>query len=46
MKCLQCGSDDIVEDVRVVDHFDTAAKKDLELEVYEVQGAVIFKGVR
>ena len=45
MKCLQCGSADIVRDVRAVDqsHVDVM---DLKLQVYTDPGAMIFKGAR
>ena len=43
MKCLQCGSEDIVKDVRAVDYTDSITKKDLKLEVYSNPSAWIFK---
>ncbi len=44
MKCLQCGSEDLVRDVRVVDRGDGNLRQDLKLEVYDNPGALIFKG--
>jgi uncharacterized OB-fold protein len=44
MKCLQCGSTDIVKEVRVVDRGNNDFKSDLNLEVYEEPNAFIFKG--
>ena len=43
MKCLQCGSDDIVKNVRAVDHTDYKSKTDFKLEVYAKPEAWIFK---
>ena len=44
MKCLQCGSEDLVRDVRVVDRADYNARQDLKLEVYDAPAALMFKG--
>ena len=44
MKCLQCSSEDIVQNVRAVDHGDANHKYDLQLEVYENPAAWVFKG--
>ncbi len=43
MKCLQYGSEDIVEGVRVMDE-NKYQRGDLQLEVYENPDAMIFKG--
>lgn len=42
--CVQCGSDDIVKRVRIIDHGDNDWKRDLKVEVYEDPNAFIFKG--
>ena len=44
MKCLQCGSSDIVQDVHVADHGDAGIVGDLAFEVHEAPEAWIFKG--
>ena len=43
MKCLQCGSDDIVKNVRIVDRGDHNTRHNLSLEVYAKPSAWIFK---
>ena len=45
MKCLQCDSERLVKDVRVVDQTDIGVKFDLKLEVERNPEAWIFKGV-
>ncbi|MCG3137424.1 MAG: hypothetical protein HJJLKODD_01268 [Phycisphaerae bacterium] len=45
MTCLQCRSTRIIADVRVIDHAHGNSKKDLQVEVYENPGALIFKGM-
>jgi hypothetical protein len=35
MKCLQCGSEDVISGVRVVDRGDNNLIDDLKLEVYQ-----------
>ena len=45
MKCLQCGSERVVKDVRVVDHgHNYGMKFDLTLEAYRDSNAWVFKG--
>ena len=44
MKCLQCDSKRIVENVRAVDHGMNNTKLDLRLEVYDKPDAWVFKG--
>ena len=44
MKCLQCSSERIVRNVRVVDRAHANMKSDLRIEVYENPDAVLFKG--
>lgn len=46
MKCLQCGSTDIVLNVRAVDHSHGGGIVDLMLQVYTHPTAMIFKGTR
>ena len=43
MKCLQCNSEDIVRNVRAIDHTKNN-KTDLSLEGYEDRKAIFFKG--
>ena len=43
MKCLQCGSEDILTQVRVVDRGKNNYKFDLQLETYGDPDAFIFK---
>ena len=44
MKCLQCESDDIVRNLRVVDRGHNNGTKDLEIEVQSNPRGLIFKG--
>ncbi len=44
MKCLQCGSDNLVLDARPVDQFDLGMTSDLKIEAYANPDAWIFKG--
>ncbi|WPD20891.1 MAG: hypothetical protein SD837_11845 [Candidatus Electrothrix scaldis] len=44
MKCIQCGSPDIVRDVKVVDHGHYNTPMDLGFEVHEAPEAWVFKG--
>ena len=46
MKCLQCESDDIIRNVRVVDRGDHHAKYNLSLEVYANPKAWVFKDTK
>jgi len=42
--CPRCGSQDVIPDVRIVDRGDGNFKRDLQVEVYESPGALLFKG--
>jgi predicted nucleic-acid-binding Zn-ribbon protein len=42
--CPKCGSREVIPDVRIVDRGDNDWKRDLEVEVYDNPGALIFKG--
>jgi len=44
MKCLQCESDDVLRNLRVVDRGDYNVKSDLKLEVESRPEAMIFRG--
>ena len=44
MKCLQCGSSNLVLDARPVDQLDPGITSDLKIEVYGNPEAWIFKG--
>ena len=44
MKCLQCGSDRIAADVRVIDRGDGNVTRDFSLQTYENPQAFLFKG--
>ncbi len=46
MKCLQCGSKDIVKNVRIVDRGDHLTRHDLNLEVYANPSAWVFKDAK
>lgn len=46
MKCLQCGSEDIVKNLRVVDRGNGNVRGDLNIEVESVPDAIFFKGIR
>ena len=44
MKCLQCKSERIVKNVRVVDRGNNNYRRDLKLEVYESPDNIFFRG--
>jgi predicted nucleic-acid-binding Zn-ribbon protein len=45
-KCPKCGSSDLLENTRIIDHGHLNSKGDLEIAVYEKPEAWIFKGER
>ena len=44
LHCPKCQSNEIVDDVRVVDRGDHHSKNDLTVTVYQKPGALMFKG--
>ncbi len=45
MKCVQCNSTRIIENVRAVDFGDLDRRKDLTIEIAEKPEARVFKGM-
>ena len=45
-KCLNCGSEEILPDVRVLDRGDGNSSNALTLETFEGPKALVFKGTR
>jgi hypothetical protein len=43
MKCTQCGSDKIIENVRAIDRTNGIRPEDLSLEIYNDPNAMFFK---
>ncbi|HEX5215394.1 MAG TPA: hypothetical protein VFV98_08005 [Vicinamibacterales bacterium] len=44
MACPKCQSNEVVDDVRVVDRGDHHSKNDLSVTVYQKPGNLVFKG--
>lgn len=44
MQCPKCQSTDVIDDVRVVDHGDHHAVRDLTVTVFRKPTALMFKG--
>ena len=46
MKCLQCGAEEVVRNLRVVDRGENNVRRDLTIEVESKPSALFFKGIK